>query len=299
MATSYLAAVAMQELVRYQGRWFRAEISGGKEEICFWYQGSSFQDSWATVSWAPSCIQIIQSKTWRTCKWKSLMHSKHILHGKSLNISMVLKHLLLPHATSISFLPHNNHDTWYSLEWCCSTIKCHHVSHRVPLCCVHWIPWTWQKPHRKKHVAEVFWIASPPSSRVHFRKSHPNSWPRSQNILCGPHVDHISLASVKCRWSAMNLSRVNCFPRQSVLIFHQQLQTWWYHKARTQVALPSTTTKNRITFSLPKTWVPLNFFYAAFLPSFLSCSYCSVFFLWYAFPSQWSIDAICMPLRPL
>lgn len=35
MATSYLAAVAMQELVRYQGRWFRAKISGGKEEICF------------------------------------------------------------------------------------------------------------------------------------------------------------------------------------------------------------------------------------------------------------------------
>ena len=161
------------------------------------------------------------------------MHNKHILHGKSLNISMVLKHLLLPHATSISFLPHNNHDTWYSLEWCCSTIKCHHVSHRVTLCCVHWIPSTWQKPHCKNHMAEVFWIASPPSSRVHFRKSHPNSWPRSQNILCGPHVDHISLASAKCRWSAMNLSRVNCFPRQSVLIFHQQLQTWWYHKAHT------------------------------------------------------------------
>ena len=35
LATSYLAAVAMQELLRYQGRWCRAEISADKEEICF------------------------------------------------------------------------------------------------------------------------------------------------------------------------------------------------------------------------------------------------------------------------
>lgn len=33
----------------HQGRWWRAKTRGVKEEICFWYHDSSFQDSW-TIS---------------------------------------------------------------------------------------------------------------------------------------------------------------------------------------------------------------------------------------------------------
>ena len=239
------------------------------------------------------------------------MHSKHMLHGESLNISMVLKHLLLPHATSIGFLPHNNHDTWYSLEWCCSTIKCHHVSHRVTLC--HMMLRTLDAL-----MAEVFWIASPPPSQAHFRRSHPNSWPRSQNILCGT-VDHMwttsnSPSSAKCheaRWicqeSTASRGKVSWSFTSS---FKPGGTTEHTH---TQVALRSTTSKQSHYTSSAKNLSTSLFRNLAFCIHFdmlisymLILVWSSAFFLWYASPSQswmdlqaiWPGSSMSLRLRP-